>query len=185
MSALTLLLMRHAKSDWSRPGLTDHERPLNPRGRRDAPRMGRFLRENGLAPAAALCSTALRARETAEAVLRAAGAESVPVRWSRDLYGAAPGEIFRQVREAAAELAAAELGGSASPLLVVAHNPGMEDLAARCGRGQRAEGPGGIAAPFPTAALAVVRCPVASWEDLPAPEETTVTRSVRPRELEE
>lgn len=180
MSALALLLMRHAKSDWSRPGLTDHERPLNPRGRRDAPRMGRFLRENGLTPAAALCSTALRARETAEAVLRAAGAESVPVRWSRGLYGAAPGEIFRQVREAAAEL-----GGSASPLLVVAHNPGMEDLAARCGRGQREEGPGGVAAPFPTAALAVVRCPVASWEDLPAPEETTVTRSVRPRDLEE
>ena len=175
MSSLTLLLMRHAKSDWSRPGLSDHDRPLNPRGRRDAPRMGRFLRENGLTPAAALSSTARRARETVEAVLPAAGAEAVPLRRTERLYGAAPGEIFREVREAAAEL-----GVSASPLLVVAHNPGMEELVARCG-GRR---PGGVVAPFPTAALAVVECPVASWEDLPAPEETTVIRSARPRDLD-
>lgn len=181
MSSLTLLLMRHAKSDWSRRGLPDHDRPLNPRGRRDAPRLGRFLRENGLVPAAALSSTARRARETAEAVLRAAGAEAVPLRRTERLYGAAPGEIFREVREAAAEL-----GASASPLLVVAHNPGMEELVARCGaRGPGGPGsPGSIVAPFPTAALAVVECPVTSWEDLPSPEETTVVRSARPRDLD-
>lgn len=181
MNSLTLLLMRHAKSDWSRPGLPDHDRPLNPRGRRDAPRLGRFLRENGLIPAAALSSTARRARETVEAVLPAAGAEAVPLRRTERLYGAAPGEIFREVREAAAEL-----GASASPLLVVAHNPGMEELVARCGgRGSGgAGGPGGIVAPFPTAALAVVECPVSSWGDLPSPEETTVVRSARPRDLD-
>lgn len=178
MSSLTLLLMRHAKSDWSRPGLPDHDRPLNPRGRRDAPRMGRFLRENGLTPAAALSSTARRARETVEAVLPAAGADAVPLRRTERLYGAAPGEIFREVREAAAEL-----GAAASPLLVVAHNPGMEELVARCG-GRGPGGPGSVVAPFPTAALAVVECPVSSWEDLPSPEETTVVRSARPRELD-
>lgn len=175
MNSLTLLLMRHAKSDWSRPGLPDHDRPLNPRGRRDAPRMGRFLREHGLTPAAALSSTARRAQETADAVLPAAGAEAVPLRRTEHLYGAAPEEIFRAVREAAAEL-----GASASPLLVVAHNPGMEELVARCG----GRGPGGAVAPFPTAALAVVECPVSSWEELPSPEETTVIRSARPRDLD-
>lgn len=175
MSSLTLLLMRHAKSDWSRPGLADHDRPLNPRGRRDAPRMGRFLREHGLLPAAALSSTARRARETADAVLPAAGAEAVPRRRTEHLYGAAPEEIFRAVREAATEL-----GASASPLLVVAHNPGMEELVARCGE----RGPGGVVAPFPTAALAVVECPVSSWEELPSPEETTVIRIARPRDLD-
>lgn len=178
MNSLTLLLMRHAKSDWSRPGLPDHDRPLNPRGRRDAPRLGRFLREHGLVPAAALSSTARRARETVEAVLPAAGAKAVPLRRTERLYGAAPGEIFREVREAAAEL-----GASASPLLVVAHNPGMEELVARCGR-RGPGGPGGVVAPFPTAALAIVECPGTSWEDLPSPEETTVVRSARPRDLD-
>ena len=145
MSSLTLLLMRHAKSDWGQPGLADHERPLNPRGERDAPRLGRWLREDGLEPAAALVSTARRARQTAEAVLAAAGAEGAPSRTTRRLYGAGPEEIFRAVREAAAD---GELPGAASPLLVVAHNPGMEELAARC---ERNAAPAGGIAPSSTA----------------------------------
>lgn len=178
MSSLTLLLMRHAKSDWGQPGLADYERPLNPRGERDAPRLGRWLRENGLEPAAALVSTARRARQTAEAVLEAAGAEGAPSRTTRRLYGAGPEEIFRAVREAAAD---GELPGAASPLLVVAHNPGMEELAARCER--NAAPAGGIARPFPTGAVAVVACPGAAWNEIPAPEETEAVRVVRPREL--
>lgn len=179
MSALTLLLMRHAKSDWGQPGLADHERPLNRRGERDAPRLGRWLRENGLTPAAALVSTARRARQTAEAVLEAAGAGGAPRRTTRRLYGAGPEEIFRAAREAAA---GGEIPGAASPLLVVAHNPGMEELAARCER-DAAPPDGGTARPFPTAAVAVVACPGAAWEEIPAPEGTRTVRVARPREL--
>ena len=118
---LQLLLLRHAKSSWNRPDLRDHDRPLASRGLRDAPRMGRYLREHGFTPAAALVSTALRARTTAELALEAAGA-------APDALRLGPGSL-RIESDEIVEIVAEE-GGSASPLLVVAHNPGMEDLAA-------------------------------------------------------
>jgi phosphohistidine phosphatase len=67
----TLLVLRHAKSSWSDPALDDHERPLNKRGRRDAPRMGELVREYGLIPDVVISSDAVRARLTAEAVFEA------------------------------------------------------------------------------------------------------------------
>jgi phosphohistidine phosphatase len=60
----TLILIRHAKSDWEHPALDDHDRPLNARGQRSAPRIGAWLAAQGLAPDAVLCSTARRTRET-------------------------------------------------------------------------------------------------------------------------
>ena len=161
---LRLLLLRHAKSAWNHPGLRDHDRPLAPRGLRDAPRMGRYLRSQGLAPGAALVSTARRARETAELALEAAGADPGVLRLLPALYGSSPDEILGIVRRE---------GGSASPLLVVAHNPGMEDLVARFLR--RYEH-------FPTAALTVVSAPAPDWSAL-APAAATVDTLVRPREL--
>ena len=161
---LRLLLLRHAKSSWSHPGLRDHDRPLARRGLRDAPRMGRYLREQGLTPAAALVSTAVRARTTAELALEAAGVAPDTLRLVPDLYGSSPDAIL--------EIVAAE-GGSASPLLVVAHNPGMEDLAARfLGRYEH----------FPTAALLVASVPGHDWTGL-SPARATVEAFVRPREL--
>ena len=77
----TLLLMRHAKSSWSEPGLADHDRPLNKRGKQAAPEMGKLLRKEGLVPDLILCSTARRSRQTAEAVaasLRLRGHGRVP-----------------------------------------------------------------------------------------------------------
>ena len=68
----TLLVLRHAKSSWNDPALDDHERPLNKRGRRDAPRMGELVREYGLIPDVVISSDAVRARLTAEAVAEAA-----------------------------------------------------------------------------------------------------------------
>ena len=67
-SMKTLLLMRHAKSSWKQVGLADHEWPLNMRAKGDAPRMGNLLWERDLVPELILCSTALRARRTAEIV---------------------------------------------------------------------------------------------------------------------
>ena len=126
--------------------------------------MGRYLRERGLVPAAALVSTARRARTTAELALEAAGAAPDALRLLPALYGSSPDEIVDIVGEE---------GGSASPLLVVAHNPGMEDLAARfLGRYER----------FPTAALLVVSVPASNWTGL-SPGTATVDAFVRPREL--
>ncbi|MEE3099475.1 MAG: histidine phosphatase family protein, partial [Pseudomonadota bacterium] len=83
-----LVLMRHAKSDWGDPGLGDHDRPLNDRGRRAAPRMGAWLAAQGAFPDAALLSSARRVQETWAGVLDGAGrtASPPPARTERGLY---------------------------------------------------------------------------------------------------
>ena len=75
----TLLLMRHAKSSWDDPDVADHDRPLNKRGKKDAPRMGQWLAEQGLTPEVIVTSTAKRARKTAELVAESCGCQREPI----------------------------------------------------------------------------------------------------------
>ncbi|WP_322411747.1 SixA phosphatase family protein [Microbacterium invictum] len=135
---IELVLVRHAKSDWGDPGLRDHDRPLNERGLRDAPRMAARLAETGFRPDALLSSTAVRARTTADAFAAALGAE---LTLDPDLYGAPPSTL----------LATAGRSGAAR-VMVVAHNPGMTELA-------EALSGGGIGE-MPTCAVARFR-----WDD--------------------
>ncbi|GAA5090957.1 histidine phosphatase family protein [Microbacterium yannicii] len=114
---IRLVLVRHAKSDWGDPGLDDHDRPLNDRGMRDAPRMAARLAASGFRPDIILSSTAVRARTTAEAFAAELG---VAVSRDRELYGAPASSILE---------AAAATGAQA--VMVVAHDPGMSTLAAR------------------------------------------------------
>lgn len=118
---IRLVLVRHAKSDWGNPNLDDHDRPLNDRGLRDAPRMARTLAETEFRPEVILSSTALRARTTAEAF----GAEfGVAVDLDPELYGA-PGRTLLAKASASA----------ARRVVVVAHDPGMTALAERLSSG--------------------------------------------------
>ncbi|QIG40101.1 phosphohistidine phosphatase [Microbacterium sp. 4R-513] len=133
-----LVLVRHAKSDWGDPDLDDHDRPLNDRGLRDAPRMAAQLAESGFLADAILSSTALRAATTADFFGAALG---VPVELQERLYGA-PASLLL--------LAAAERGVGA--VVVVAHDPGMTVLA-----GQLSDG--GIGH-MPTCAVATF-----SWDE--------------------
>ena len=71
----TLLILRHAKSSWKEARLTDHDRPLNKRGHRDAPKMGRLLRDKELVPQMIISSTAKRTRKTVKLVSEASGYE--------------------------------------------------------------------------------------------------------------
>ncbi|MBU4466393.1 MAG: histidine phosphatase family protein [Actinobacteria bacterium] len=112
---IRLALVRHAKSDWGRPDLDDHDRPLNARGMRDAPVMAKRLADSGFVPETILSSTALRARTTADYFAHALG---VAVTLDRDLYGASASTLLR---------IAADSG--ASQVMVVAHDPGMTVLA--------------------------------------------------------
>ena len=114
-----LLVLRHAKSAWDTDAPADYERPLSGRGVRDAPRMGHWLAEHGLAPDAILCSPARRARETGRAVCEAAGVEDVPVVFDDRIYGATLGELVRVLGDARP---------AARRLLLVGHNPGFEEL---------------------------------------------------------
>ncbi|UOA13736.1 MULTISPECIES: SixA phosphatase family protein [Sulfitobacter] len=111
-----LILMRHAKSDWSH-GTSDHDRPLNPRGRSAAEALGNWLRAEGLLPDAVLCSTAARTRETC-AILNLP--ESCAVEHLRQLYLAEPSEIIANLRQRA----------TGDTVLLVAHNPGIAAAAA-------------------------------------------------------
>lgn len=160
----TLLILRHAKSSWKQPALDDHDRPLSPRGARDAPRMGALLRRRGLTPDLIVSSTAVRARTTANRVADRSGCGG-GVRLDRRLYLARPETIAA---------VAGDLGGGATRLLVVGHNPGLEELVARLT---------GAAEILPTAALAQVRLPIDAWSGLSTSTRGALVGLWRPREL--
>lgn len=115
----TLLLIRHAKSDWGHPLVSDYERGLNARGRRDAPMMGRRIGAHGWTPDAFVCSSAARARQTAEAM--APGMPFAPrdIQWRDDLYLARPEAMLEIIRATPDEV---------GTLALLAHNPGITDL---------------------------------------------------------
>ncbi|MBA3313754.1 MAG: histidine phosphatase family protein [Planctomycetota bacterium] len=142
----TLLLMRHAKSSWGDETLPDHERPLNDRGRRDAPAMGRRLAESSFVPDRILCSTARRARETAELVVESLGADR-PLDVREGIYHATPAEILAAIAES----------GDGDTLLVIGHNPGMGELVGRLTEFDDS---------MPTAAIAFIELPIDAWPEV-------------------
>ena len=122
MAKKQLILLRHAKSDWYSGVGVDHDRPLNERGRRDAPGVGAWLGENGYRPQHILCSSATRTRQTLELLTRASGWGSISTDMSADLYHA--DESLLTYRIAAGFR-------SCDCLMVVGHNPGMDILVTR------------------------------------------------------
>jgi phosphohistidine phosphatase len=172
---LRLLLLRHAKSDWSGQA-GDHDRPLSPRGRKAMPRVAAHMKRLGYQPHTVLCSTATRAEETLELLL--AQIETPPsIHRNRALYLAEWPLLLAEIR-------AVEAGGS--PLLVIGHNPGLEQLAlalalqpqspAERARTEK------LAAKFPTAALAVLDFDIADWSEA-KPGSGKLVDYVRPKDL--
>lgn len=157
----TLILMRHAKSDWGDETLSDHDRPLNARGRRAAAEMGLTLAARELLPDRVLSSTSRRTRETLEFLSQTAGWRAAAV-FLPELYLAEPDQLLASVREH---------GGEAATLLVLAHNPGIEALASTTA---------GDHLSFPTAALAAFEVGEGVWRDLPADPELPLRGFHRP-----
>ena len=162
----TLLVLRHAKSSWKDPAVTDHDRPLNSRGKRDAPRIGKIIAAEEVRPDIILSSTAKRARRTAEDVSDAVGLSGKAVVLDSRLYLAEPAEIVNVVRNA---------GSDVRCVLVVGHNPGLEVLVMRLT---------GHAEPLPTAAVAAVGLPMDSWRSLELKVMGQLQQVWRPRELD-
>jgi phosphohistidine phosphatase len=142
-----VLVVRHAKSDWTDPSLHDHDRPLDARGARDAPRMGRLLRDEKLVPDLIVSSTATRAHETAVELAEASGYRG-RLSLARDLYGGGPREYLARI---------ATTPDDVDLLMVVGHNPTVEELVALLT---------GVKARMPTATIAVVESDGASWREL-------------------
>jgi phosphohistidine phosphatase len=164
-----LYLLRHAKSSWKHPGLADHDRPLAGRGRRAAKAVARHLRAEGIDPELVLCSTARRARETLERIEPALGRGAVRV--ERELYGAGADALLEHLRG---------VPDAVGSVLVIGHNPGLQQLA--LGLARPAPAVAELEAKYPTAGLASLVFEGLSWRDLDRGS-AELAGFVRPRDL--
>jgi phosphohistidine phosphatase len=162
-------VLRHAKSSWKDPALVDHDRPLAGRGRRAATAMRKHLRAQRIDPDLVLCSTAVRARQTLARIEPALGRQEVKV--ERALYGATADALMARLRK---------LPAKCSSVLVIGHNPGLEDLVLELARPSTQRD--AVAVKFPTAALATLELDIDGWGEL-APGGADLTAFVRPRDL--
>jgi len=162
----TLMLLRHAKSSWKDESLEDHERPLNKRGKKTAPVMGHLIRDQDLVPELIVSSTAVRARKTAEAAAEACGYPG-DITLTEELYLATAGEILRYAQERTEE--------TLSRIMLVGHNPGMEELVNLLSS-QRER--------FPTSALAVFELDIDGWRQLELGVDAKLKNLWRPKELD-
>lgn len=164
----TLHLLRHAKSSWDEPGLADRERPLAPRGRRDAKRIAEHVRGLGLQPELVLCSSAVRTRETLDLLRPALGNAELEI--EDGLYAASSAGLLARIRE---------VPESVSSVMLIGHNPGLQELGiALSAAGDELER---LVEKFPTAALATLATEN-TWSRL-GPTGATLAAYVVPKQL--
>jgi phosphohistidine phosphatase len=144
--------------------LADHDRPLNKRGKQDAPRVGQFLQEHGLVPDRIISSTAKRARKTAQAVAKASGYDG-KVKLTAAFFHAGPAAYIATLRDVSDDY---------RRVMVVGHNPGLEELVAEVT---------GLAELMPTAAVAHISLPIEQWKDLADGVKGELVNLWRPKEL--
>ena len=145
----TLYFVRHAKSSWADHNLPDHDRPLNKRGKRDAPRMARRLMGLDVSPDGILTSSAKRAKATAKVFREACGLGKSDVITRKTLYHASPNEIEAELRRLPADW---------KTVLVFGHNPGYTDLANRLQHDQDIDN-------VPTCGIVGANIEIDDWSD--------------------
>jgi phosphohistidine phosphatase len=166
-----LWLLRHAKSSWDDPGLPDTDRPLAPRGRRAAELLAAHLAASDIRPSLVLCSSSLRTRQTLATILPILG-DALEIRIEQELYGAGAAQLLDRLRQVANRVSSA---------MLIAHNPGIQDLAlALAADGHALDR---LREKFPTGALATLEFDVKRWRDLDHGT-ATATILVTPRSLE-
>lgn len=160
----TLLILRHAKSSWKNPELSDHDRPLNTRGKQDAPRIGRKLSKEGVIPQLIISSPAVRAYFTAEKVAKACGYDG-EIKVEPPLYGSGYIEYLNvlQIQNDQYDI-----------IMLVGHNPQSEQLL---------EILIGEMISMPTCTVACVRLPIRSWKEVKAEAKGELLNIWRPKEL--
>ncbi len=162
----TLLLMRHAKSSWDHPNLSDHDRPLNQRGERDAPKMGAWLTEMDVIPEKIICSTAKRARQTVDLLIANCPFEGEII-YTREMYHGDVEDFLYEI---------GKLPDGLNTVMLVGHNPGMEyALDDFCGAMES----------MPTAAIAHIQFDVDRWNAIGEDGEGVLANIWRPKEIGE
>ena len=149
----TLMLIRHAKSSWNDFSIQDFDRPLNDRGKRDAPMMAQRLREKGLKPDALLASPAKRARKTAEIFAEELDYPRTKIDWIQELYLATP-SVFSQV--------ISRVSDEHDFIVVFSHNNGLTDFANQL-TNVRIDN-------IPTCGIFAVKIPITQWSQFPEAE---------------
>jgi len=167
----TLVLLRHLKSAWDDPGVGDHDRPLAPRGVRAGERMRLHVEKAGISPQLVLCSSALRAVQTWESV-RDGLPDDVRQEIDDTLYGASSESLLARLNEAP---------DAVDVLLLVGHNPGIENLALGLAGSGDAGGIERMSEKYPTGGLATLTFE-GSWTDL-SWGDAKLAEFVVPREL--
>lgn len=144
-----VLLLRHAKSSHDDSSLKDFDRPLAPRGKRDAPAMGNFAKETDYLPAAIISSPAKRAKQTTHLFLDGAGLDENLMHWNEDLYYGSSQDYLQAIQNNEPAV---------NTIMVVGHNPKIEDITRRlCGNGS---------VRMPTAALVCLEQPAKEWSQI-------------------
>ena len=150
----TLILFRHAKSSWAE-NVGDHERPLADRGRKAVPVMAKWLAGRGLKPTVALVSTARRTQETWALIAPELG--KVTKRDVAEIYDAPAERILDAIHA---------VEHSVESLIIIGHNPGMEDVAKLLMKDDDGEAGARMRRKFPTAGIAVLNLPVDDWTEV-------------------
>jgi phosphohistidine phosphatase len=169
---MRLILLRHSKAEKAEPGMSDHERPLNDRGRADASKIGAYLTRHKFIPDRAVVSTARRTRETWDGVA-AAFAAKAEVDFNERLYNASADAIVALIKEA---------GRGSATLMVVGHNPGIHDAARLLIASGDVEARERLNEGLPTSGLVVIDFAVQDWGALHRPS-GRLERFVSPRSL--
>jgi len=149
-----LLILRHAKSDWNVDSPTDFERPLAKRGKKDAPRVGEWLYREGLVPDLVVSSPAQRAKQTALHACKSMDFKKKKILWDEDVYAADVATLLKVLFRCPAK---------ASTVLLIGHNPGLEELLLYLAGDEVETPPDGKL--LPTATLARLEMPK-DWSDL-------------------
>lgn len=170
----TVILLRHAKSDWGDLALRDFDRPLNGRGERAAALMGTWARRENIRPEHILASPAVRVRSTLARFLENAGSTPEPL-WDQRLYLASAATIAEVI---------GETDDVTQTVLLVGHNPGLEEFVLThvpdMGDTRLRDD---VAEKFPTAAIAVIDFGIDHWADI-AQGSGMLRRFIRPRDLD-
>ena len=152
-SRKTLYLVRHAKSDWEDPALTDRDRPLAARGRKAASTLAGHIERAGISPALVLCSPARRTMDTLR-LISGSFRDPVEILVEDELYGAPMGDLLRRLRTVPAPTPS---------VMLIGHNPAIHELALRlAGTGDSLKQ---LKVKFPTGAMATLAVP-GPWKDL-------------------
>jgi len=171
---LTLLLLRHAKAEPGRATLADQDRSLALRGQTDAPRLGRFIAQEKLVPDLVLCSPARRTRETWALVEPELGG-TLDAYYEPGIYEATTARLLAIVRRTPPK---------AKRLMLIGHNPGLEELAGDLMGGDDADSDAArrLSEKYPTAGLAVFKLPQDQWSKI-APRSARLVAFTAPKYL--